>query len=702
MTFWILERTKQQPRGIEAKGIYIYIYDSNNDQDSADPKDTRDVKERAKMPLPGSLALSSELEEIIEADHEETTTRHEDDFDLDDVTERSRISEATSTNNNNIEEVTRVLMDENNQDDNDVDSDSGDDDDDLLFHDYANVRTGSTTGNPPPHALHRGSNDNNSNNNDVVQRSSSITSNSSSSKYLQGSSSLAPLVEDDGDVSTDFCMPDDVDQDDDDDSGIAVQDMGYEDMDDVANRENNEHYHSASPRLSAFFHRVESQSSVPASTTTTTTTTRNNSRPSFVSTTSRRVSTETDGTYQSAPAVLMHSTSNMDGAAAAALASDPNQNSSTARPQQRRRVTIQVDPVSNEHKSSSSLASRSSRFRLASKYGKSSNTYQSDNLNSSTKSSIYGSILNRRRSTRNPLSDNGKNMTGTSTNHNVVHAVEQLNMYQTSDFEYTSAAAAIVTATTASGKRNYGPQFGQGDHVLVILAILGLADAFGNKELYTIDPVNKLGYPQNEGKTEAQSQGPYLYVLCVVKQVHFDEDERYYTVLRCDTNKEQRADPGYMEPIRDEESIEIAYQAAQRSRTSMTDQHKPTIQQIGFCERCWKSMMRLGTNTKRRVIPTYIRTRNDGKKQLQRLLHGEPGCALNFRFSGINFLVCCSLLFLFHDVFALGYLPPSADFAVDLIGMYVYFLLNVFLLASIELICASFFFSQYGMVYFGY
>ncbi len=618
------------------------------------------------MPLSGSLALS-ELEEIIEADHEETTTRHDDDFDVEDVTERSRISEAPSTN---TEEVTRVLMEDNNQDDNDVDGDSGDDDDDdLLFHvnQYVN-----TTGNPP----------------NALNRSTS----SASPGYLQGSSFLSPLVEDDGDVSTDFRMPNDNEHDDDDDdlndSWNAVQDMGYEDMDDVANRENNDHHHSATPRLSALFHSIENRSGVPPTTTT---------RPSIVSTSSRRVSTETDGTIQSAPAVLMHSTSNIDAMAAA----DQN-NINKTNPQQRRRVTIQVDPVNNEHKSSLSLVSRSNRFWATSRYGRSGATssYQSDH--SSTKSNIYGSILNRRRSTRNPLADNGNN-TGTSTNHNVVHAVEQLNMYQSSDFEYTSAAAAIVTATTASGKRNYVHQFGQGDHVLVILAILGLADAFGNKELYTIDPVNKLGYPQNEGKTEAQSQGPYLYVLCVVKQVHFDEDERYYTVLRCDTNKEQRADPGYMEPIRDEESVEIAYQASQRSRKSMGNQHTETIQQIGFCEQCWKSMMRLGTNTKRRVIPTYIRTRNGGKEQLQRLLHGEPGCALHFRFSGINFLVCCSLLFLFHDVFALGYLPPSADSVVDLIGLYVYFFMEIFLLGSIKLnICASFFSSQYGLVYFGH
>ena len=662
------------------------------------------------MPL---LPSQSALEGIIEADHEETTTRHDDDFGLDDDDDDDYdISSGPRELTTNLEEITQVLLD------GDKEGDEVDDDEDVLFYDNQYVNPGNpshyfepsstaTTADPTLRSSCTNSNtstsSSSSNHSSSNLRSSSISSNSAAAGYLQSSTFLEPLVEgDDGDVSMEFQMNDtnnghDGDEEEEgegDDSGNAVEDMEYEDM--YGGGRDMQDHHST-PRLSTFFNSID-RSGTPSTSTSGTMSPRNNhSRQSFVSTASsaRRVSTETHNTNQSAPPVLMHTTSSNDGIDATdGTKTNPQQ-------QQRRRVTIQADHNNNNKSSknnygsassgidgsqsnfgiasNSSLASRSSRFRISSRYG--SSTYNSENPSNDrvTKSGLYGSIINRRRSTRGNQNNNGNggasmyNSSGDSnsnTSSAMVDAVERLNKYQSSDFEYVSAAAAVVTAT-ASGKRNYVQQFGQGDHVLVILAILGLADAFGNKEMYTVDPVNKLGFPRNEGKTEAQNQGPFLYVLCVVKQVHFDEDERYYTVLRCDTNTEQRADPGYMEPIRDGEVIELAYQASQRSRMSMANQHVPTTEHIGFCERGMKSLMQFGITMKRRFIPTYIRTRNGTKQMMQRLLHGEPGCALHFRFSGINFLVCCSLLFLFHDIFALGYLPASADFVMDTIGLYV-------------------------------
>jgi hypothetical protein len=634
------------------------------------------------MPLTSTLPV---LEEIVEADHEETTTRQGDDFDDASVDDIFHVRTDPTTN---IEEVTRVLIDEEIEDADDID-----DIDDIVFYDNQQVNPSANVNPTMPSSFassssSSGAGSNHSNNSQTNLRSSSITSNSSAGGYLQTSKFLEPLVEgDDGDVSMEFHMPDDNNNDneagDDDDSANAAQDMEYEDMYGSGSR--NMQDHNSTPRLSTFFNSID-RSGTPSSSTSTTP--RNSSRQSFVSTaSSRRISTETSYTNQSAPPVLMHTHTDglMDGT------DGPRQ-----QPQQRRRVTIQSDhnntsdnldsSNSNSFRNSagkSSLASRSSRFRITSRNGYSSS---SSNMSSpggggggdrSTKPSFYGSIINRRRSTRGNPNGNGSgasmynNSLGDSngnTSSAMVDAVERLNTYQSSDFEYVSAAAAVVSAT-ASGKRNYVQQFGQGDHVLVILAILGLADAFGNKESYTIDPVNKLGFPRNQGKTEAQNQGPFLYVLCIVKQVHFDEDERYYTVLRCDTNTEQRADPGYMEPIRDEDAIEMAYKASQRSRMNMADENVQNAPNIDFCEQLMISLMQFCANAKRRLIPTYVRTRNGTKQLVQRLLHGESGYALHFRFSGINFLVCCSLLFLFHDVFTLGYLPASADVVMDTIGM---------------------------------
>ncbi len=61
----------------------------------------------------------------------------------------------------------------------------------------------------------------------------------------------------------------------------------------------------------------------------------------------------------------------------------------------------------------------------------------------------------------------------------------------------------------------------------------------------TVAPVNKYGYPKNEGKTAEQRQGPYIYVLGTVKHIHFREDARHYTVERADTGVCVRADTGW-------------------------------------------------------------------------------------------------------------------------------------------------------------
>jgi hypothetical protein len=212
-------------------------------------------------------------------------------------------------------------------------------------------------------------------------------------------------------------------------------------------------------------------------------------------------------------------------------------------------------------------------------------------------------------------------------------------------------------------------QFGQGDYVLVTLTILEMADLYGDRDLYTIDPVNALGYPKGEGKMESQKQGPYLYVLCKVTQVHFDEDERYYTVRRCDTGSEQRDDPGFMERIRDEHAIEAAFRAAKRSKRTMHDLIGPVrvkktwLQQMTSNGRaCWKSMLQ-------RVVPFYVSSRNAAKAEVKAILQGDGAYGLSCHFSGVNFLVLCSFIFLFLDVFALAFLPSRSDKATTTTGL---------------------------------
>jgi hypothetical protein len=311
-----------------------------------------------------------------------------------------------------------------------------------------------------------------------------------------------------------------------------------------------------------------------------------------------------------------------------------------------------------------------------------SDSEQTDSGNSSQKGNNFMQSLriSRRRSTtrqrgqqqRRSLSGSSSSSTNNNNNNRTMaDAVELLGNTNSTDFEHVAAAAAVVAAASqTSAKRGY-VQFGQGDHVLVMLTLLGMADVSGDKESYTVDPVNALGYPQGQGKTESQKQGPFLFVLCTVTQVHFDEDERYYTVRRFDTGSEQRADPGYMEPIRDADAIEVALGAAQRR--SLADPTGGAVTghyAAGLCHCRWiQAATAAMVHVLRRVVTVYTQSRRTAKTLLQRWLHGENGYACTMRFSGINFLVLCSLIFLFYDVLPLIFLSKNLDQACTILGL---------------------------------
>jgi len=87
-------------------------------------------------------------------------------------------------------------------------------------------------------------------------------------------------------------------------------------------------------------------------------------------------------------------------------------------------------------------------------------------------------------------------------------------------------------------------QFAVGETALVLLTLLNVTNTQDPRDTFTVAPVNKLGFPQSEGRTDEEKAGPYLFVLATVNRVHFDEDDRYYTIVRADTGTEQRADSG--------------------------------------------------------------------------------------------------------------------------------------------------------------
>lgn len=124
-------------------------------------------------------------------------------------------------------------------------------------------------------------------------------------------------------------------------------------------------------------------------------------------------------------------------------------------------------------------------------------------------------------------------------------AISSLGQGGNAEWQNVAAAAAVVAGTTGKGSSK-GPriQFAVDERVLVFLNILNHTNSVDSRDALTVSPVNKYGYPQGEGKKSHEQEGPHVYVLAVIRKLHFDEDVPYYTVARADTGTEQRADTG--------------------------------------------------------------------------------------------------------------------------------------------------------------
>ena len=161
------------------------------------------------------------------------------------------------------------------------------------------------------------------------------------------------------------------------------------------------------------------------------------------------------------------------------------------------------------------------------------------NSNTSSRLSVASRFLSRKSTRRTSYNSAGK------SNHDSLNsAFSNVGIRGNSEWENVAAAAAIVAASSVSTKKRSTTQFKVGDKALAFLNVLNHTNSVDDRENFTINPVNKFGYPRGEGKLPFEQQEPYFYVLVTVKKVHFDEDLRYFTVERADTKSEQRADAG--------------------------------------------------------------------------------------------------------------------------------------------------------------
>jgi hypothetical protein len=232
------------------------------------------------------------------------------------------------------------------------------------------------------------------------------------------------------------------------------------------------------------------------------------------------------------------------------------------------------------------------------------------------------------------------------------------------------------------------------DKVLVYLTLLNITNNDElTKDTYTTSAVNKYGYPNSKGEgnkgssTEKSSDhhhhhnntnqerfhGPYMFILCEIKQVHFDESERYYTVHRYDTGINQRANPGWMEPISDPIAISAALNAAKSGMKKNNKNNNINSREVGDNgddddddDDGW--LIKLQIYWTLTIIPFHQRLRIATKVILTELLHGDRPFSCKIRFTAINLLVLCSTVFLFLEVVNLAWFSPKYDNEVAIVG----------------------------------
>ena len=266
-----------------------------------------------------------------------------------------------------------------------------------------------------------------------------------------------------------------------------------------------------------------------------------------------------------------------------------------------------------------------------------------------------------------------------------------------------TAAAQLVAAGMSGSQYQY--RFGANEYVLVSLEVMNqsalpelisrdpnLRNALNGKEIpnetldddilakvkelddkFTLEPVNRFGFPAGQGSKVEEQRGPYLYVLAKVKMVHFEEDARYYTVTRCDTNLDQRADSEWMwgEPITSDKGLEAALNAAKQNSKEKAKQNANRSRSQNAAAR--KSRFENFIETF--VVTPFSKFQVAARHQITLFLLGLSPYSLEIRCTGVNLLVCCSFLFMFLDQIRVAFVPPEMDRPIVILNTIIWVVL---------------------------
>lgn len=257
----------------------------------------------------------------------------------------------------------------------------------------------------------------------------------------------------------------------------------------------------------------------------------------------------------------------------------------------------------------------------------------------------------------------------------VENALDSLSTHETnSQWDNVAAAVTIVAASekASANSTSRHRKFAVNDTVLVLLTLLNVTNVEDPKDTFTVAPVNRYGFPQGEGRTEDEKGGPYTFVLAAIKHVHFDEDDRYYTVVRADTGTEQRADSGWIEPLNDPAGVDAATRAAKLTVRSAQDKPVEILEEAGYLRDAWDLFMDViawpADFSRITLLPWYRMQRKNAKDRVAQLLFGDAPFACRIHITGINFLVLCSFWFLFMESINLAFCSASLDMEFSIIG----------------------------------
>jgi len=226
--------------------------------------------------------------------------------------------------------------------------------------------------------------------------------------------------------------------------------------------------------------------------------------------------------------------------------------------------------------------------------------------------------------------------------------------------DQTSGSATTSGSNTAHNnpaktRRTINRRYGVGDYCLITNHNLDSAHHL----------VNRYGYPEYKGTTSEERRGPHIYLLAQVTSVHFDENTQYYTVRREDTLNEQRADAQYMEPI----TNLVAIDAARQSATKKRDHEGFDLNTNAQTKFIWLKPFRDGCSNCMISGKVWLRKiRHKFQVQVDSCLNGNRPYAISIRFTGINFLVICSIWYLYIDQLRLAFMPHTADFGCAVVS----------------------------------